>query len=36
VWGSRAGPQNQRRFDVMSAGDDVLIVVGDSTGESGR
>jgi len=30
IWGSRAGPQNQTRFELMSEGDDVLIVVDDS------
>ncbi len=30
VWGSRAGLQNRARFDAMSEGDDILIVVGES------
>ncbi len=30
VWGSAAGTQNRRKFDRMSAGDDLLIVEGDT------
>ena len=30
IWGSEAGPRNRANFERMSAGDDVLIVEGDT------